>query len=354
MAPRLRRQDSAGLRGLGRAVLALLALALAPAAAIADAPIAVSPPPGPRPIVVVASVYLLNLVSVDDREETFDADLYLDLSWRDPRLAFEPSAGEPPTRIYQGDAAASELGEIWWPDLEFVNAASPELTNQEITILADGTVRYRIGLSATFRTSLDLHRFPFDEQRLGVRLQSFEGDTSLVVFEPDHRRLGFNRDDDYAGLEILSVAASTRTTSVEGWDENFSELVFEILVRRSPTFYIWTVFVPVTLVLLLSCTIFFVDIEGFHDRVAIALACFLACVATQFAMSFNLPRISYLTPVDRLFLLAYGCMSLGVAVSVWQKTSLRNAPETLERTDRIAALAIPALYAAGIVFVVLP
>ena len=87
---------------------------------------------------------------------------------------------------------------------------------------------------------------------------------------------------------------------------------------------------------------------------AIALACFLACVATQFAMSFNLPRISYLTPVDRLFLVTYGCMSLGVAVSVWQKTRLRNSPDLLERTDRIAAAAIPILYGLLVVFAVLP
>ena len=336
---------------LGLVLASVLACLPAVADAVAEA---VTPPPGPRPIPVHVGFYLLNLVSVDERSETSEADVYLDVLWKDPRLGFEPKPGEPLFRTYQGDSAADRLEEIWWPDLEFVNTASPEITNRTLYVRADGTVSYRLGVSGVFRTNLDLRRFPFDEQVLDIRLQSFEGDAGLLVFEPDTKRMGWNEKDDYAGLAILGVAARTETNSVEGWNENYSELVVEISVQRSPSFFLWTVFLPVALVLLLSCTIFFVDIEGFHDRVAIALACFLACVATQFAMSFNLPRISYLTPVDRLFLVTYGCMSLGVAVSVWQKTRLRNSPDLLERTDRIAAAAIPILYGLLVVFVVLP
>lgn len=356
MHGRRRRRDAAFRFIRSAAVLGmLLAGALAAAGARADAASeAVTPPPGARPIPIEVGFYLLNLVSVDERSETFEADVYLDLVWKDPRLGFEPKPGEPAFRTFLGDAAGDRLVEIWWPDLEFVNTASPDITNRTLYIRSDGTVRYRLGLSGVFRTSLDLRRFPFDEQVLDIRLQSFEGDAELLVFEPESMRMGYNARDDFAGLTILGVSARTETSVVEGWNEQYSELVIEIAVQRSPSFFLWTVFLPVALVLLLSATIFFVDIEGFHDRVAISLACFLACVATQFAMSFNLPRISYLTPIDRLFLVTYGCMSLGVAVSVWQKARLRNHPELVERTDRIAAVSIPILYAALLFFVVLP
>jgi hypothetical protein len=334
-------------------LLALGAMAFAERAP-AETAEAVSPPPGARPIRVDVGFYLLNLVSVDERSETFEADLYLNLRWHDPRLAFRPENAGRDTRIYQGDSAADRLQEIWWPNLEFVNTSAPEITNRVLFVHADGTVEYRLGVSSIFRAVLDLRRFPFDRQSLEIKIQSFEADRSLVVLEPDPERAGFDPQDDYAGLAIEKVDSATQTVDVAGWSENFSELVVRIQVERSPSFYVWTIFVPVTLVLLLSCTIFFVPIESFHDRIGIALACFLACIATQFAMSFNLPKISYLTPIDRLFLVAYSCMALGVAVSVFETARMRHAPAQLARTDFVASWGLPLLYVMLVAFVVRP
>ncbi len=331
----------------------LLALGLA-ASARGEAAESVSPPPGPRPIRVEIGFYLLNLISVDERSESFDADIYLNLRWKDPRLALTGAVPGHAVRTYQDDAAAARLTEIWWPNLEFVNTAIPSITNRTLAIGADGTVDYRMGLSSTFRTNFDLRRFPFDRQSLDLKFQSFEGDHRELVLVPDPAHLGFDAGDDFAGLAIEGIEAETRTSAITGWNEDFSELVIHISVARSPRFYVFTVFVPVSLVLLLSCAIFFVDIHSFHDRVAIALACFLACIATQFAMSFNLPKISYLTPIDRLFLVAYACMTIGVGVSVLETARMRSDPERVRRTDRLASWAIPLLYAVLVFFVVLP
>jgi hypothetical protein len=341
--------------GFARTLACAIAyLVLAAVGAEASATESVSPPPGPRPIVVSVGFYLLNLVSVDERSETFDADLYIHCRWRDPRLAFEPEEVGHDRRIYQGDSAGARLAEIWWPDLEFVNTASPQITNRTLSVQPDGTVDYRLGISSNFRAKLDLRRFPFDHQVLEVRIQSFEAGRDLVVLQENPNEMGFDEEDDFSGLTITGITARERTSTIASWGESFSELAFEITVVRTPGFYIWTIFVPLTLVLLLSCTIFFVPIEGFHDRISIALACFLACIATQFAMSFNLPKISYLTPIDRLFLVTYACMALGVAVSVFETAWIRDRPALLRRTDRVASWAIPVLYMVLVAWVALP
>lgn len=335
-------------------VCAIACLALAALGAEARAAESVSPPPGPRPIRVSISFYLLNLVSVDERSETFDADLYVHCRWRDERLAFKPEEVGHDPRIYQGEAAAARLTEIWWPDLEFVNTATPQITNRTLSVHSDGTVEYRLGISSNFRAKLDLRRFPFDDQILEIRMQSFEAGRDLVVLEANAKEMGFDKEDDYSGLAITGINARERTSHVAAWGESYSELSFEISVARTPGFYLWTIFLPLTLVLLLSCTIFFVPIEGFHDRIAIALACFLACIATQFAMSFNLPKIAYMTPIDRLFLATYSCMALGVAVSVFETAWMRGKPALLRRTDQFASWGIPVLYAVLVVWVALP
>jgi len=48
------------------------------------------------------------------------------------------------------------------------------------------------------------------------------------------------------------------------------------------------------------------------------------------------------------------CMALGVGVSVVETSLMRGHPELIRRTDRLASLAIPLLYAMLVFFVVLP
>jgi hypothetical protein len=83
--------------------------------------------------------------------------------------------------------------------------------------------------------------------------------------------------------------------------EAYSEFAVLVDVRREPAFFVWTVFTPVILIFLIWCTVFVVHCENFGSRVAISLTALLACIATQFAMSFNRPQISSLTVIDRTF-----------------------------------------------------
>lgn len=297
-------------------------------------------PPGERPVTVYAGFFLVNLSGVAERSETFDADLYLNFRWQDPRLAF---AGSEPRRFLE-DAAVSHLAEMWWPGVEFVNTAAPHITNRALEIEPDGTVRYLLGLTSEFRANLDLRRFPFDHQTLEVRIQSFLWGDHEMVFIVDPTRIGFNPDNTFEGLVVTRAAAEIRHSEVAGWDEAFSEFVARVDVRRQSAFYIWTVFAPVTLIFLISCTVFVVPIENFHDRVGISLAALLACIATQFAMSFNLPQISYLTVIDRIFLVTYACIALGVLISTLQAALLRGDLRRAARVDRFAGFSLPALF----------
>jgi hypothetical protein len=174
-----------------------------------------------------------------------------------------------------------------------------------------------------------------------------------MVFVADPNRIGFNPESTFEGLIVTRASALVRGTEVAGWGENFSEFVAVIDVDRQAAFYLWTVFGPVTLIFLISCTVFVVPIENFHDRVGISLAALLACIATQFAISFNLPQISYLTVIDRIFLITYACIALGVLTSTLQAVFLRGDPARAGQVDRLALLALPAAFVALIVLAVL-
>lgn len=319
------------------AALVLICLLLLPDLVRADE---ASLPPGERPVPVYAGFYLLNLNGVAEREETFDADIYLSFRWQDSRLAFEGTED----RRFLEEAAVEKLETIWWPEIELINTSEPAITNRALDISPDGTVRYLLGVSAKFRTDFDLHRFPFDRQTLEVRVESFLWNSEQMVFRPEPHRLGHSREQTFEGLAVTGVDAELRANELEGWESSFSEFVAKIETRRRANFYVWTVFAPVILIFLISCAIFAISIDNFHDRIAIALAAILACIATQFAISFNLPQISYLTIVDRLFLATYACIALGVLISTVQAIHYRDDPVLARRSDRLAGAVLPSFF----------
>lgn len=326
-------------------ILALAMLLTLPAAAAA----AETPPPVERPVRVEVGFFLVNLSGVAERSETFDADIYLDFRWRDPRLSFE---GTEPRRFLE-EAAIAQLEDIWWPQVELVNTAEPAITNRALTIGPDGSVEYLIGLTSEFRTNLDLRRFPFDSQTLDIRVESFLWTVDEMEFVANPRRLGFTPESTFEGLVPTKVEGIVRESRLEAWGEVFSEFVAEIHVERRANFYLWTVFAPVSLIFLISCSVFAVHYENIHDRVGISLAALLACIATQFAISFNLPQISYLTIIDQIFLVTYGCIALGVLVSTIQATLLKHDPVRAASIDRLAGLGLPVVFFALIALCVI-
>ena len=220
-------------------------------------------PSSKLPVEVAAGFFLANLSGAAERSETFEADLYLTFRWHDPRLAF---AGTEPKRFLE-EAAVQQLQRMWWPQLEFINTGTPDVANRTLDIAPDGSVTYKLSVTATFRSDLDLRRFPFDRETLEVRIQSFTWTRDQMIFVSDPARIGFNPRSTYEELDVSKVSSEVRQRELTGWTpaESYSEFAALIEVKRRPIFYLWTVFAPVTLIFLISCAIFAVDIENLHD-----------------------------------------------------------------------------------------
>ena len=192
---------------------------------------------------------------------------------------------------------------MWWPQLESINTGTPDVANGTLDIAPDGSVTYKLSVTATFRSDLDLRRFPFDRETLEVRIQSCSWTRDQMIFVPDRERIGFNPRSTYEELVVSQMSSEVRQRELAGWTpaESYSEFVAMIELERWPIFYLWTVFAPVMLIYLISCAIFAVDIENLQDRIGIGLTALLACIAMQFTVSFNLPQVSYLTVVAGCF-----------------------------------------------------
>lgn len=311
-------------------------------------------PPGTPPVVVKTGFYLLNLASVNERTESFEADLYIHFAWKDPRLAFTPRRVDEKRRVLGEEGAREFLKGIWWPQVEFVNAVNPQVRNCSLAVDPDGGVVYQLGLASHFRSRYDFRRFPFDRQILEVRLQSFLYDDSRVRFAADPALRGYSGGDTCDDLRVEGVRTVCRPAKIPGIAGTYSEFAALISVSRNSAFYIWRVFFPTILIMAMSFTIYFIKVQELKDRASITLSCMLACIATQFAISFNMPKISCLTLVDKVYLVTYACLAAGAGVSVVEHYMHHRNHPRLNRCNRLARWLIPLLYAALIVWILLP
>src|SRR6202166_1583534 len=102
---------------------------------IATDPILQPPPYNGHPLDIDIGLHVINLASINEVSEQFQLDAYMFERWVDKRLAYTPEGPQDQERNYA-------LGQIWVPQLEMINAASPR-ARQEISIMVspDGTVR---------------------------------------------------------------------------------------------------------------------------------------------------------------------------------------------------------------------
>ncbi len=329
--------------------LVVLAFAAIASAAYASAPAAntlLQPPlQHGQPVKVAIGLRIINIASIDEVKEQFELDGYLIARWSDPRLAYTPDGPDDGSREY-------ERGQIWIPYFEMVNAVYPH-DRYDVSIRGgpDGTInyfeRFHVVLSSKFR----LRRFPFDEQSLLIIIHPFVrqiGDVAFALY--DHDVWAANELNQYSSLaqwRFRTVEPSIRTTNLYGRLSS-PEARYTINVTRRYNFYLWKVFLPLLLMVLLSWSVFWVEARDLSNQVQIAVTTILTVIAFAFAISATMPRVPYLTYIDAFFLTCYVFVFLAIvelmAVHLAHRRERRG--DLGIRIQRISRWAIPIAFVA--------
>jgi hypothetical protein len=311
-----------------------------------DAPTFVAPPS--RPTEVAISAFLIGLSRVSDSSEAFptaDVEVFLDLSWKDPRLAFESES----PHVLQGEEAEEKLSEIWSPDPQIQSEVEQRETESvELILLPDGTVEYEERFGATLNARLDLGRFPFDAQTFDLDLQSFLWDEGDCVFTINEAQVGFDPDFETPEWSVTGAEALLDVRSEIRDDRAFSTFTLRIHAERNAGHYVLRFMMPLFFVMGLTWTAFWMPLE---HRFRVGFVALLTVVASNTVIAGQLPRLHYPTFADVLPIICYVFATVLIVVSVRvQRLEDANQKErvaTLDRRTRwilplVAALALAA------------
>lgn len=270
-----------------------------------------------KPVEVTTGIQLLSIYSIDSRNESFDADLYLWAKWNDPRgkalFTNEPSRG---TTIPKDSVWGSEP-KLWNPYIELNASSLAKLDQEIISFNEDDEVEYQCRAVGQFRPTegtMNFRMFPFDSHKLRIQVSSFVHTAKKVVFTPDpecHTDLNPSPIVTKVGMHEWKIGKVYTEQTNESFiadgpiEDSFSTLSFIIPVKRKSSYYVLRWVIPLLLILCLAWLTLFSPVDRLEVQSATVSASFLSLVALNFVVATDLPHCEYLTLFDHGLIIAY-------------------------------------------------
>lgn len=294
---------------------------------------------------VKIGLYLIALDRVSgpgDAFPTFKVEMFMDLQWKDERLAFDEDEYGFSHKVYEEHSAALELEKIWWSDVEIENEVGNRITeNLELIIFPDGTIEYEERFVVEAHADFDFHRFPFDRQEFELDLESFAWDKRYLVFTPNEKKIGFDPHFSGTEWEIENITTTEKFEDEIRSDEQFSEFIYIIEAARHRQFHIMKI-IPLLIIIMFSWSVFWMEGESPSGRMGRSFIALLTVVAFHRVFSGFLPRLSYSTLLDGVVIVGYLFTSVAIVENVIvHQYIIRDDQEGANKIDRISRWIIP-------------
>lgn len=330
-------------------------LAIGWRAAAGEAERLLAPPPGEGPVVVLASFALRDVADIDDSAETFQFSGVLRLTWRDPRQAFDPAEAGVAEKLYQGDFQFNEIAPSWYPQVVLANESGLyESHGVLLRVRPDGTQTLLQSINAIAESDLELRRMPFDAQTLRADFEALGMHAGEIRFEVESDGAEFDESEIHIpqwDLHRALLSARPRPAPEFGPGRTVSQFVVELEVRRQSLFLLRLVVLPLSMIVMLSWSVFWMDRSSLGDRVNVSFVGILTAVAYQLVVSELMPHVSDMTIMHAFLNLSFFTMSATVVVNLIVGACDKAGRADLgDRVDLRCRWLFPLAYAAGLIF----
>lgn len=300
--------------------------------------------------VVNAEPYRLNVTveinkiyGVNTVDQTYKVDGYLVVKWQEP---LSSASSLPPPAVYENSRVDQLVGSgVRIPTLEFINILGKrEVGNKQLIVGNQRMMTYNERFLGTFQTDMNFRRFPFDSQNFVIIMEPFSLEEKQLVFtdessafigSPDNQQNCAHSSDELSEWRITGcpkVQVSTHKyphLSDNHQDADFSRLTISIAAKRSPNYYLWQFILPLSLILVASWSVFWID--EFGSRLMTSFTMMLTVVAYTFYTGSLLPHLPYTTFIGRMIIMGYVSIFTAIVIFV----CLRIIGETGPRTRHI-------------------
>ena len=298
-----------------------------------------------EPTEVRLLVYVIDVDEIDSANQTFAASVYVEARWNIPALRHKG-----PGPLYRS------LSDVWSPRLTIVNlqqqwTAFPEA----VEISPVGEVVYRQKIWGRFSQPLDLKNFPLDRQLLEIHLAAaglLENEVKMVSLKRGSGRAsGIGQQISVPDFRVVSWKAESSPYIAYKGAPGTAGFLFQIEMARQPMYYLVKVIIPLCLIVMMSWAPNWIDPDQIGANLGISATSFLTLVAYLFAITVLLPRVSYITRMDRFILLSTVVVFLSLVQTVGSAALVKKGKTRLVHRIDLGSRAVYPIFLLIIVFV---
>jgi len=259
---------------------------------------------------VAVSIVLLDIDNIDDANQRYRADLFARVEWQDDRLAL-------PEEQRSGRTRTVPMDDIWTPRALIINDRGLRTQLPRVADVDDlGNVLYKQRLSGELAADLHYENFPADTQLLPIDIVSYQ-------YAPDELRFSTKSEirADPAGFsaegwQFTVLEPEVGEYSIAGMEATRPRLKFFIEAKRDSRYYRWTMFLPMSLIVFMSWTVFWLQPGIVPARIGISTASIFSLMALGFSIRTSLPKVPYMTRADTFVVGCTLMVFLALAVAV--------------------------------------
>lgn len=266
-------------------------------------------PPG-TPTQVELSAYVIDVDEIQDARQRFGLDLFYLVRWKDPRLALSEEERSGQVRRMSPD-------EVWMPRALIVNEREvKQRLPQDVEVEDDGQVTFRMRIVGQLSADFDFREFPLDTQVLPIDVLSYRYTTDELRLAESSPFTG-----NFDGFAAEGWSFQPLTTEITEFINPTSgqaspRITFRIEASRDSTYHLVTMFLPMSLVVMMSWAVFFLQPNLVPPRISLATSAIFSLIAFGFTIRLSLPSVPYVTRAD---VFVIGCtllvfIALAVAV----------------------------------------
>lgn len=161
---------------------------------------------------------------------------------------------------------------------------------------------------------LSLKNFPFDRQQIPINFSiddSYYSETFIILSVPDFYTSNFVNenliktyiDDEWNAVNLV-FKTGLEIDKTKDWAVNPS-LNILLTVDRNYNYYLFKVFIPILILILLMYASYFIPSNYLESRLTLTVVTFLALIAYIFVIDDTVPKLSYMTLMDYFIIISF-------------------------------------------------
>uniref|UniRef100_A0A914VKH5 Uncharacterized protein n=1 Tax=Plectus sambesii TaxID=2011161 RepID=A0A914VKH5_9BILA len=258
------------------------------------------------PTNVTVQLYFKQLQKVKESDQILTVYCWLEEYWTDEYLTWEPENFGGLTSLH----VPSDM--IWKPDLLVYNNANMNVRENELhtNVLIEHTGKISLfrAIITDITCSLDMQRFPFDQQICFIMLASWSYDGSQIMLKTAESESGLNVSN-HATLShyipnmewrLIDFKYRTNMKYYECCPHPYPDISYFFSIKRNPSYYLFTLIVPSAFITIVTVIGFFTPHSSSGEnteKVSLGVTALLSLAIILMMVSDKLPATSKMVPL---------------------------------------------------------